>query len=163
MVNGSVDHRGGVDVVAEDLTPAASCPPRGRRLPAHRWSIYARWMDLGRPIAYQALEPGTKVLSSDGVEVGQVAHVLAVEDEDVFDGIVIAEHAGSGDHRFADADDIQEIHEHGVLLKLDRDSCAKLPQPSENPAVMSDDPAAPTSGELAARLRRAWDRLSGNY
>lgn len=120
-------------------------------------------MDLGRPISYQVLETGTKVLSCDGAEVGQVAHVLAAYDEDVFDGIVIIEHAGSKGHRFADADDIQEIHENGVLLKLDRDGCAKLPQPSENPAVMGDDPAAPASGELAGKLRRAWNLLSGNY
>jgi uncharacterized protein YrrD len=120
-------------------------------------------MDLGRPISYQVLETGTAVLSSDGAEVGRVAHVLAVEDEDVFDGIVITEQAGHEGHRFADADDIEEIYERGVLLKLDRDACAKLPRPSENPAVMRDDPAATAAGGLAGKLRRAWDLISGNY
>ncbi|MGI9184814.1 MAG: PRC-barrel domain-containing protein [Solirubrobacteraceae bacterium] len=120
-------------------------------------------MELGRPIAYQVLTTGTVVLSSDGVEVGQVAHVLAVEDEDVFDGIVIAEPGSPEEHRFADADDVEEIYEQGVLLKLDQAGCAKLPRPSENPAVMRDDPAAPPSGGLAGKLRRAWDLISGNY
>ncbi len=120
-------------------------------------------MDLGPQISYQVLEVGTKVLSSDGAEIGAVTHVLAVEAEDVFDGIVLAEHRGSGGHRFADADDIQEIHQRGVLLKLDREGCAGLPQPSANPAVMRDDPADPRAGELTGKLRRAWDRLSGNY
>ena len=120
-------------------------------------------MDLGPQISYQVLAVGTKVLSSDGAEIGTVNHVLAVEAEDVFDGIVLAEHGGSGGHRFADADDIQEIHQHAVLLKLDREGCAGLPKPSANPAVMRDDPADPQSGELTDKLRRAWDRLSGNY
>jgi hypothetical protein len=120
-------------------------------------------MDLGNPSSYQVLETGTAVLSSDGVEVGRVAHVLAVEDEDMFDGIVIAERPGPEGHRFADADDIEEIYERGVVLKLDHDGCAKLPRPSENPAVMRDDPAAPADGGLAGKLRRAWDLVSGNY
>lgn len=120
-------------------------------------------MDLGPPISYQVLATGTKVLSCDGQEVGVVAHVLAVESEDVFDGIVIAERAGSGGHRFADADDVQEIHEDAVLLKLDHEACLRLPEPSANPAVMTDDPADRGSGELTGKLKRAWDRLSGNY
>jgi hypothetical protein len=120
-------------------------------------------MDLGLPSSYEALEPGTKVFSSDGEEVGTVLHVLAVEEEDVFDGIVIAEHLGSGGHRFADADDIQEIHENGVLLKLSGEAAAQLPVPSANPAVMRDDPAEGGPGRLSAKLRRAWDLLSGNY
>jgi hypothetical protein len=117
-------------------------------------------MELGPPISYQVLKVGTKVFSSDGTEVGTVVHVLAVEAQDVFDGIVIAE---SGGHRFADADDVAEIHEDGVLLTLDREACAGLPEPSANPAVMIDDPAAPATGALSAKLKRAWDLLSGNY
>jgi hypothetical protein len=117
-------------------------------------------MDLGLPSSYEALEPGTKVFSSDGHEVGTVLHVLAVEEEDVFDGIVISEHDG---HRFADADDIEEIYDEGVLLKLSSDAAAELPVPSANPAVMRDDPADPTYGHLSGKLRRAWDLISGNY
>ena len=120
-------------------------------------------MDLGPPISYQVLATGTRVLSSDGADVGKVVHVLAVEAEDVFDGIVLAEHGGPGGHRFADADDISEIHQHAVLLKLDRARCADLPHPSANPAVMRHDPGESASGDLTSKLRRAWDRLSGNY
>jgi hypothetical protein len=120
-------------------------------------------VDLGLPISYEVLEPGTPVFSSDGEEIGKVAHVLAVEDEDVFDGIVISEHLGSGGHRFADADDIGEIHERGVLLKLDRAGAERLPEPTANPAVMRDDPAEGRSGALSRKLRRAWDYISGNY
>jgi hypothetical protein len=112
------------------------------------------------------LAPGTKVFSADRHQVGTVVHVLADERVDVFDGIVLDARSGPGGHRFADADDVQEIHEHGVILKGDQHACESLPEPSANPAVMTDDPADPErgeSGELQDKLRRAWDYLSGNY
>ncbi|MGH2874473.1 MAG: PRC-barrel domain-containing protein [Solirubrobacteraceae bacterium] len=119
-------------------------------------------MELGMPISYEVLKHGTPVLSSDGEQIGTVVHVLADEGEDVFDGIVIAEHLVSG-HRFADADEIESIHERGVVLKLDRDECEQLPRPSANPAVMRDDPAETGRSTLEGKLKRAWDVLSGGY
>lgn len=122
-------------------------------------------MDLGDPISYEALEQGTPVYSSDGVEIGRVAHVLAVEQEDVFDGIVIADESGSLEHghRFADADNVGAIHERGVTLKLDAAACQGLPKPSANPAVMREDPSQPPSHGLQGKLERAWDLISGKY
>ncbi len=120
-------------------------------------------MDIGQPISYQGVERGTPVYSSDGERIGTVWHVLAAEDEDVFDGIVISEHLGSTGHRFADADDIAEIGEQGVRLKLDREACQALPEPSANPAVMRDDLSESRSEALQDKLRRAWDYVSGNY
>jgi uncharacterized protein YrrD len=119
-------------------------------------------VDLGPPISYLALENGTPVYSSDGEQVGRVVHVLAAVEQDLFEGIVIGEHLGPGGHRFVDADQIADIHSEGVVLKLDRAAAAELPEPSANPAVMRDDPAAGGS-VLADKLRRAWDRISGNY
>jgi len=120
-------------------------------------------MDLGEPVSYQVLATGTPVYSSDEEQIGKVSHVLAAEDEDVFDGIVIGEHVFGEEHRFADADDIQAIFEHGVVLKLDRAACAELPKPSPNPAVMRDDPAESRTDFRREKLMRAWDRISGNY
>jgi hypothetical protein len=117
--------------------------------------------DLGRPISYLALEEGTAVVGSDGEEVGQVAHVLADEEEDIFDGIVIAH--GLGRHTFADAEQVGAIHEHGVTLTMSAAEAEALPEPSENPAVLHDDPAEPDASPLEDKLRRAWDLLSGNY
>jgi hypothetical protein len=116
--------------------------------------------DLGYPIAYLALETGTPIYSSDDQPIGSVFHVLAVEDEDVFDGIIILEH---GEHRFVDADDVDRIYEHGVVLKLDAAACADLPKPSANPAAMRDDPAESRADLRHEKLMRAWDRISGNY
>lgn len=112
---------------------------------------------LGNPISYEVLARHTPVYSSDGEQIGTVDHVLAVEAEDVFDGIVVAREHG---HRFADADDIASIHERGVTLKLDAADAAQLPEPSANPGIMIDDP---TYAPKHAKLRRAWDLISGNY
>jgi len=117
--------------------------------------------DLGRPVSYLALEAGTTVLASDGEEVGHVAHVLADEEQDIFDGIVISH--GAGRHTFADAEQVAAIHEHAVALTLSAAEAEALPEPSENPAVMHDDASEPDASTLADKLRRAWDLLSGNY
>jgi uncharacterized protein YrrD len=117
--------------------------------------------ELGAPVSYLALEEGTAVLSADGEELGHVAHVLADEETDIFDGIVIAH--GLGRHTFADAEQVAEIYERGVVLTLTAAEAEALPEPSENPAVMEDDPSEPDGSPVADKLRRAWDLLSGNY
>jgi hypothetical protein len=117
--------------------------------------------DLGPPVSYLALQEGTAVLGADGEEVGQVAHVLADEEQDIFDGIVIAH--GLGRHSFADAEQVAAIHERGVTLTIVAAEAQSLPEPSENPAVMHDDASEPDGSPLADKLRRAWDLLSGNY
>jgi hypothetical protein len=119
------------------------------------------------PSSYLTLEAGTKVLSSDGEQIGEVAHVLAVEEDDIFDGIVVDASWLPGGHVFADAAQVQEIRTGAVTLKLDAEACRSLPQPSDNPAVMevgADDMAKNDLGdETKDKLRRAWDRISGNY
>jgi C-terminal processing protease CtpA/Prc len=120
-------------------------------------------MDLGDPISYLTLEAGTAVLSRDGERVGEVAHVLADANVDVFDGIVIDMRSGPGGWRFADADLIDSIHEHGVLLSLNTRDAERLPEPSENAATMSADPSDTAPEDLGDKLRRAWDYISGRY
>ncbi|MFZ0386472.1 MAG: hypothetical protein WAL22_12450 [Solirubrobacteraceae bacterium] len=116
-------------------------------------------MDLGAPISYLVLEQGTEVFSSDQRPIGRVGHVLADEREDVFDGIVITRVGIAHGHVFADADEVAAIYERGVVLTLDQRACERLPEPSANPAVVGEDPGDRVTG----KLRRAWDRLSGNY
>jgi len=119
--------------------------------------------DPGEPIAYLALEPGTPVYAEGGTAVGRVRRVLAAEDEDIFDGIIIDTHHGD---RFVDADQIGAIHERAVALKLPAAACTALPEPSANPAVLRDDPAggAETPLDRLSDLgRSAWKRISGRY
>ena len=117
--------------------------------------------DLGDPVSYLTLEEGAAVYSADGEEVGQVAHVLADEENDIFDGIVISH--GLGRHTFADAEQVGDLHARGVVLTLTGAEAEALPEPTENPAVMEDDPSEPDQSALSSKLRRAWDLLSGNY
>ena len=116
--------------------------------------------ELGPPVAYRALPDGVPVYGSDGVQVGDVEHVLADDEKDIFDGLVINV---DDDHRFVDARLIAELHERGVLLAVDHGATSELPQPSENPAVLRADPADTDESDARRKLRRAWDLISGNY
>jgi hypothetical protein len=123
-------------------------------------------MDLGAPGSYLTLEPGAPVFSSDGEKVGEVEHVLAEPGADVFDGIVIDASPLPGGHRFVDAPEVDRIYERGVALNLDGAAAKRLPEPSANPSALRatpDDVPADQSEELAEKLRRAWDRISGKY
>jgi hypothetical protein len=115
-------------------------------------------MEVGRPASYLTIEKGAEVLSSDGRRVGTMAHVLADEDKDIFEGLVLDTADG---HRFVDADHVAALREGTVTLSISAARAAGLPQPSSNPPAM--DAGGDLEGELHSRLRRAWDLISGNY
>jgi uncharacterized protein YrrD len=121
--------------------------------------------DLGSPSSYLELRKGAECYSCDGEKVGEVEHVLAAPDEDIFDGIVLDTSVLPGGHRFVDADQVEEIFERGVLLKIDRQESESLPEPGPNPAVMEvspDDIAEEDEGVLKRKLHRAWQLISGD-
>jgi len=117
--------------------------------------------ELGPPSSYLALQEGTPVYSSDGESLGEVEHVLADPDSDIFDGLLIDRSVLPGGHRFVDAEQVQEVFERGVLLKLNRAVAESLPEPGENPAVMDVDPGEGVERPLEGKLRRAWELISG--
>ena len=121
-------------------------------------------MDSGEPIAYMVLGEGTAVYSSDGEELGSVKRVLADNEADIFDGLIVDTPEGD---RFVDAPHVDELYERAVVLKLSADDAQHMPEPTANPATMEptpDDIAGDTTGDtIAHRLRQAWDRISGNY
>lgn len=119
--------------------------------------------DLGAPGSYLTLGEGVVVYSSDGEELGRVAHVLADPDADVFDGVVLDTSLLPGGHRFVDASQVEEIYERGVVLGIDAARAETLPEPSANPAEMAVSPDDVVPDNLRDKLRRAWDRVSGNY
>jgi hypothetical protein len=102
-------------------------------------------------------------VSSDGDYVGKVEHVLADADEDIFDGLVIDIQAGPGGLRFADAEQVRQICERGVVLTLPTAAVESLPEPTPAPAAMEVHGSEDTEGPLERKLRRAWDLISGNY
>ena len=120
-------------------------------------------MDLGDPTSYLELPKGVPVFASDGAEVGNVAHVLADPDADIFDGIIVDTQLGPGGHRFADAAHVDRLYTGGVVLTLDAAEADALPEPSANPAVLGADPDDVTKDDLGDKLKRAWNWISGNY
>jgi len=122
--------------------------------------MLGRVNDLGAPTSYLALQPGTPVYDAGGEEIGTVDHVLGDPGVDIFDGLVVDTRPLLGGHRFADAEQVASIHERGVVLRVVRD---ELHEPSGNPAVMRADPDTVEDSELTAKLRRAWDWISGRY
>lgn len=106
------------------------------------------------------LQKGVRVESSEGGEVGRVKQVLQVPEKDVFDGIVVSTPTGD---RFADADDVGEIYEDLVVLRVGDEAAARLPRPGKNAGTMTVDPADATDSGVRHTLRKAWNRVSGNY
>jgi hypothetical protein len=119
--------------------------------------------DLGQPSSYMSLAEGVSVYSSDGKPLGKVEHVLADPEVDVFDGLVIDTSVLPGGHRFADASEVAEIYERGVVLTVDAAEAEALPEPSANPGTLEAGPEDMVPGDLGDKLRRAWDLISGNY
>jgi sporulation protein YlmC with PRC-barrel domain len=119
-------------------------------------------VDYGEPTSYLSVKEGCSVISSDGEEVGKVQHVLADEDEDVFDGIVIDAQLGPGGLLFVDAPQVTECRERAVLLSVPAAEVQNLPKPAPNPSVMESHGVEDSEGGLQAKLHRAWDVISGN-
>ena len=92
--------------------------------------------DLGAPSSYLALEPGTAVYTSEGEKIGEIQYVLADDEENVFDGVVIDASTLPGGLRFADARQVAQIFERGVVLGVTAAEAERLPAPSENPGVL---------------------------
>jgi hypothetical protein len=117
--------------------------------------------DYGDRISYLVLEPGTPVYTSDGQPVGTVKRLLAVPDEDIYDGLIL--HTEDGD-RFVDAPHASELYERAVVLDITSDEVHHLPEPTPNPAALevTPDDTVKHSG-LGEALRKAWNRISGNY
>lgn len=113
--------------------------------------------DLGRPIAYLVLREGTPVYDPDGTRIGVVEHVVADEPTDIFEGLLVHTHPLPGRHLYADAEQIAELREHGVVLAVGRDA---LHEPGEHHAAPRSEFEQPQEDPLQARLRRAWEWLN---
>ena len=78
----------------------------------------------GDPIAYTALRPGAAIRSSDELELGTVERVIDNPRENIFDGIVMA----AGERRvWVDAPEVARVYERAVVLAIDAQAAAELP------------------------------------
>jgi hypothetical protein len=121
--------------------------------------------DLGAPVSYLVLAEGTPVFSSDDKNLGNVEHILSDPGADIFDGIVIDTSVLPGGQKFVDAPQVERIYERGVVLSIDGAAAEQLPEPGKNPATMEvtgeDFVEREWDDEIEAKLKRAWDRISG--
>jgi hypothetical protein len=108
---------------------------------------------LGSQVAYLALKDGTPVYDRNGNRIGVVEHVMA--EGNIFEGLIVHTYPLPGRHLYADAAEVAEIRERGVLLSADMD---ELHDPSRDVGPRRRDGQPST---LEARLRRAFDWLTG--
>ena len=81
--------------------------------------------DLGDQVAYLVLAEGTDVYASDETRVGKVRQVLAADNEDIFDGLMVSD--GLMNQRYVPADLVGAIYERGVVLNLDEAAFKQQP------------------------------------
>jgi uncharacterized protein YrrD len=94
--------------------------------------------DVGAPVSYLVLKPGTPVFDRSGESAGTVEHVLTDDREDVFHGLVLKTDKG---HRYAASALVDGIFERAVIIAV---SAAELPEPTAEPGLVDE-------------LKRAWN------
>lgn len=78
-----------------------------------------------QPISWMTLSKGTRVIASDGEEIGKVETVVADVEKDIFSGIAIA--AGLFDKdRFVPADLVSTMTEQEVRVSLTSQEVERL-------------------------------------
>ena len=70
---------------------------------------------------------------------------------------------GPGGSHFVDADQVDSIYEHAVVLTIPASEVDHLPKPEPAPAVMESHGVEDSESALRRKLHRAWDLMSGNY
>jgi hypothetical protein len=111
-------------------------------------------MDEGFQISYQVLEMGVPIYAAGGEQVGVVDQVVAAVHEDIFHGIVMR---AGGAQRFVAADQVAELHERGVDLRIDAAAASALSPPhGDTPSYSVTEP-----GVKPSRWSEIVDRLGG--
>ena len=117
--------------------------------------------DFGAPISWRVLAQHTPVYAQDGVAVGVVRRVMALPQDDIFDGLDIHTHSGD---RFVPGEMVAAMHERAVALTLTESEVAALEAPQPGPAAMTVDDDTLTSKHLFSLKNLAgdtWNRLIG--
>jgi len=109
--------------------------------------------DEGHAIHYSAVQRGTPVRASDGVEVGIVHQVVDNYREHILDGIVID--TGGGELRFVDGPEVARTAERLVTLAISAAEVADLPPPERGVGTFRANVRA---GRLGRLLGGAWKR-----
>jgi hypothetical protein len=113
---------------------------------------------MADPVSWLMIEPGWKVLASDGSEVGAIDEVVGDSSVDIFDGLAIATSA-FGKPRYVPAEQVGEIIEGTVRLKLSSEQVERLEEYLE-PAT-SAEIEADNKGGLGESLGAEARELEG--
>jgi hypothetical protein len=82
------------------------------------------------PVSWLVIEPGWKVLGSDGSELGSVAELVGDTGKDIFNGLVVS--PGLLRHnRYVPAERVSSIVEGRIDLDLSHDTFESLPEHQE--------------------------------
>src|SRR2546423_6959684 len=105
-------------------------------------------MSNGDPVSWFVIEPGWKVLDSEGTEIGSVDEVVGDSSDDIFNGLSISTSL-LGKPRYVPSEQVGEITEGRVRLKLSKDEVHRLGEYEEPPT------SAEILPEQAGAFRRA--------
>jgi hypothetical protein len=109
-------------------------------------------------VSWKAIEPGWKVTSAEGDEIGEVYLTVGDENADVFDGLAITHHGGPAVlHEYADrpryvsADQVASIQQGVVRLTITGEDARHLPEHK-----------APESAEILPESAGLKDRIEND-
>jgi hypothetical protein len=113
---------------------------------------------MADPVSWLLIEPGWRVDTVDGKEVGRVLEVTGDSDADIFDGVAIA-FSMFAKPRYLPAEQVAEIIEGRVRLRLDRAGIERLTEFRQPAAQEQIEPEQASAGRrietaVAAGSRR---------
>ena len=107
---------------------------------------------MADPVSWLMIEPGWRVESTEGEEVGRVEEVTGDSNADIFDGLAIA-FSVLGSQHYVPAEQVDSIVEGTVRLKLDGDAIRALPkfdEPAEEEEIEPEQ--APAGARAEQRM-----------
>jgi hypothetical protein len=94
------------------------------------------------PVSWLVVEPGWKVITSDGEEVGRVDEVIGDTGQDIFNGLAVSQGLLKK-RRYVPAELVGEIVEGEARLDCDREGferCEPYEEPPRSEEILAPDP-----------------------
>jgi sporulation protein YlmC with PRC-barrel domain len=103
-----------------------------------------------RPVSWLLIEPGWRVVTSDGADVGKVHEVVGDTGKDIFDGLAVSSGL-LGKPRYVPAERVRSITEGHIEVEL------------ADPEQLEEYEEPPPSEEIIPVGSSRWDRLRGFF
>jgi hypothetical protein len=110
---------------------------------------------MADPVAWVLIERGWKVLASDGSEVGTVDERVGDENVDIFDGLSISSSGLGFGKRYVPSEQVGDIYEGEVHLKLTRAQVDRLGD-YEEPSASEQIEPVDAPNRFVQALKRAF-------